>query len=178
MMGVSLGLIYTYFLSLFVGGVVKTYLQQKWRLPYPISWNLKIVHLMVCRYYLVTDRLTETLVSWRNGILTKAVLLNCNVKNLTRNEVKPCSNLRGPSTYLSTKYLDFGFLKPSLIILQVPDTEGRAGMVAVPDPDHTLDLKKLFIGVMDKLPGYARPFFVRCVPFLDLTGSNHTTRPH
>jgi len=55
--------------------------------------------------------------------------------------------------------------------VQVPDTEGRAGMVAVPDPDHTLDLKKLFIGVMDKLPGYARPFFVRCVPFLDLTGT-------
>ena len=49
-----------------------------------------------------------------------------------------------PPTYQSTKYLDFGFLKPSLIILQVPDTEGRAGMVAVPDPDHTLDLKKVF----------------------------------
>ena len=80
-----------------------------------------------------------------------------------------------PPTYQSTKYLDFGFLKPSLIILQVPDTEGRAGMVAVPDPDHTLDLKKLFIGVMDKLPGYARPFFVRCVQQLDLTGSNHMT---
>ena len=48
----------------------------------------------------------------------------------------------------------------------------RAGMIAIPDPDHTLDMKKLFNGVMDKLPGYARPFFVRiCQKELDLTGN-------
>ena len=48
----------------------------------------------------------------------------------------------------------------------------RAGMIAIPDPDHTLDMKKLFTGVMDKLPGYARPFFVRiCQKELDLTGN-------
>jgi solute carrier family 27 fatty acid transporter 1/4 len=54
--------------------------------------------------------------------------------------------------------------------VEIPGTEGRAGMIAIPDPDHTLDLDKLFTGVRDKLPGYARPIFVRCVQQLDLTG--------
>jgi len=54
--------------------------------------------------------------------------------------------------------------------VEIPNTEGRAGMVAIPDPDHTLDLKTLHSGVMDKLPSYARPIFVRCVQRLDLTG--------
>ena len=55
--------------------------------------------------------------------------------------------------------------------VEIPNTEGRAGMIAIVHPNHTLDLKKLYLGVMDKLPGYARPFFVRVPKQLDLTGN-------
>ncbi len=54
--------------------------------------------------------------------------------------------------------------------VEIPGTEGRAGMVAIPDPDGDLDLAKLYNGVCDKLPSYARPIFVRRVEKLDLTG--------
>ena len=55
--------------------------------------------------------------------------------------------------------------------VEIPGTEGRAGMIAILDPDNTLDLKKLYSGVSAKLPSYARPIFVRCVQQLDLTGN-------
>ena len=54
--------------------------------------------------------------------------------------------------------------------------EGRAGMIAILDPDNTLDLKKLYNGVSAKLPSYARPIFVRCVQHLDLTGEMYVAQ--
>ena len=54
--------------------------------------------------------------------------------------------------------------------VSVPGAEGKAGMVAIHDPDQSLDLVKLHQGLSSRLPSYARPLFVRCVQQLDLTG--------
>lgn len=53
--------------------------------------------------------------------------------------------------------------------VEVPGSEGKAGMVAILDPENKLDLTKFHAGVKE-LPSYARPIFVRCVEQLDLTG--------
>ena len=55
--------------------------------------------------------------------------------------------------------------------VEIPGVEGKAGMVAIRDPDNTLDLTKFYRGVSARLPPYARPIFVRCVEQLDLTGA-------
>ena len=55
--------------------------------------------------------------------------------------------------------------------VEIPGAEGKVGMVAVRDPDNTLDLDKFYRGVSARLPPYARPIFVRCVEQLDLTGA-------
>jgi solute carrier family 27 fatty acid transporter 1/4 len=55
--------------------------------------------------------------------------------------------------------------------VEIPGVEGKAGMVAIRDPDNTLDLTKFYRGVSARLPPYARPIFVRCVEQLDLTGT-------
>ncbi len=60
----------------------------------------------------------------------------------------------------------------------VPNTDGRAGMVAIPthggdDDDQAVEevLVQLRDGLKDKLPPYARPVFVRLVcGELELTG--------
>ena len=54
--------------------------------------------------------------------------------------------------------------------VEIPGVEGKAGMIAIRDPDNTLDLTKFHQGVSARLPPYARPIFVRCVQQLDLTG--------
>jgi len=56
--------------------------------------------------------------------------------------------------------------------VQVPGTEGRAGMAVIPDPDLQLDLASLYSGLCDKLPSYARPVFVRFVKELSATGTH------
>ena len=55
--------------------------------------------------------------------------------------------------------------------VEIPGVEGKAGMIAIRDPDNTLDLTKFNRGVSARLPTYARPIFVRCVQQLDLTGA-------
>ncbi len=55
----------------------------------------------------------------------------------------------------------------------VPNSDGRAGMVAIANENHDdLDemLNKLWSGVKEKLPVYARPVFVRIVGKVELTG--------
>ena len=53
----------------------------------------------------------------------------------------------------------------------IPNTDGRAGMVAIPaQSEKEVDLDKLYKGVEEKLPGYARPIFVRLVKELHMTG--------
>merc|ERR1719400_1277942 len=44
--------------------------------------------------------------------------------------------------------------------VEIPGTEGRAGMVAIPDPERKVDVEKLYEGLREKLPAYARPIFV------------------
>ena len=54
--------------------------------------------------------------------------------------------------------------------VEIPGTEGRAGMAAIPDPDRRVDLASLYAGMVDKLPSYARPIFLRFVEEIDITG--------
>ncbi|XP_046403043.1 long-chain fatty acid transport protein 4-like [Ischnura elegans] len=55
--------------------------------------------------------------------------------------------------------------------VEVPGTEGRAGMAAIVNQHSSLDLVGLARKLVDHLPAYARPMFVRVVPQIDLTGT-------
>lgn len=55
--------------------------------------------------------------------------------------------------------------------VEIPGTEGRAGMVAIPDPERKVDLDKLYGGLAERLPAYARPIFVRLVDKIDVTAT-------
>merc|ERR1719495_103844 len=55
--------------------------------------------------------------------------------------------------------------------VQIPGTEGRAGMAAIHDPDGEVDLGALAVGVTEQLPSFARPLFIRLVAHLDMTGT-------
>lgn len=54
--------------------------------------------------------------------------------------------------------------------VEIRGQEGRAGMVAIHDPDEVIDLKQFVQGVKKTLPSYARPIFVRILRKIDLTG--------
>ena len=41
--------------------------------------------------------------------------------------------------------------------VEIPGTEGKAGMVAILDPEHSINLKLLASQINKKLPKYARP---------------------
>ena len=56
--------------------------------------------------------------------------------------------------------------------VRVPSTEGRAGMAAIVDQDHTgIDLGTLVQGLNEQLPRYAHPIFLRIVDSVDVTGT-------
>ncbi|XP_013200626.1 long-chain fatty acid transport protein 4 isoform X2 [Amyelois transitella] len=55
--------------------------------------------------------------------------------------------------------------------VEVPDTEGRAGMCGIVDPTETLDLDKLAKDMAKDLPKYARPIFIRVMTSVDMTGT-------
>ncbi|XP_065580779.1 long-chain fatty acid transport protein 4-like isoform X2 [Artemia franciscana] len=55
--------------------------------------------------------------------------------------------------------------------VEVPGSEGRAGMTAILDNDDSLDLDELAAGLKQALPPYARPLFVRSVKEMDMTGT-------
>ena len=55
--------------------------------------------------------------------------------------------------------------------VEIPGTEGKAGMAAIHDPEGEVDLQQLAMGVKEKLPSFARPLFVRFVKHLDITGT-------
>merc|ERR1712226_69221 len=46
-----------------------------------------------------------------------------------------------------------------------------AGMVAIPDPERKVNVEKLYEGLREKLPAYARPIFVRLVNKIDVTAT-------
>lgn len=55
--------------------------------------------------------------------------------------------------------------------VEIPGTEGRAGMAAIHDPEGVVDLGHLAKGIQEQLPAFARPLFVRLVKHLDITGT-------
>lgn len=55
--------------------------------------------------------------------------------------------------------------------IEVPETEGRAGMAAIVDPDHEIDIDQLATGIRASLPAYARPLFIRFLKELPMTGT-------
>lgn len=61
--------------------------------------------------------------------------------------------------------------------VQIPGTEGRAGMAAITvdsttDQNRTIDLKRLYQDLTKKLPAYARPIFLRIVESIDTTSTH------
>ncbi|CAL1260944.1 unnamed protein product [Larinioides sclopetarius] len=55
--------------------------------------------------------------------------------------------------------------------VEVPGNEGRAGMAAISDPEHKVDLKLLFKELSLSLPAYAVPLFTRICDNLESTGT-------
>ena len=55
--------------------------------------------------------------------------------------------------------------------VEVPGTEGRAGMAAIEGTKDSVDLSKLAQQLFLSLPAYAVPLFVRLVPSAELTGT-------
>ncbi|XP_063287487.1 long-chain fatty acid transport protein 4-like [Pelobates fuscus] len=55
--------------------------------------------------------------------------------------------------------------------VEVPGTEGRAGMASVADPNHQCDLDKFAKDLKQALPGYAHPVFLRLLPEVNKTGT-------
>lgn len=53
----------------------------------------------------------------------------------------------------------------------IPDTEGRAGMAAIYDPERQLNLDHFACDMLEVLPPYARPQFIRILTKLDITGT-------
>jgi len=47
--------------------------------------------------------------------------------------------------------------------------EGRAGMVAIADPNNALDMKNLASKLGKSLPSYARPIFIRVIDKFEIT---------
>uniref|UniRef100_A0A8C1X642 Very long-chain fatty acid transport protein n=1 Tax=Cyprinus carpio TaxID=7962 RepID=A0A8C1X642_CYPCA len=55
--------------------------------------------------------------------------------------------------------------------VEVPGAEGKAGMAAIADPDHSTDLVKFSRDLEKALPPYARPVFLRFLPEVNKTGT-------
>lgn len=54
--------------------------------------------------------------------------------------------------------------------VEIPGTEGKAGMASIVDPSGTVDLKTLYKKISNQLPSYACPLFIRILGNMDLTG--------
>lgn len=55
--------------------------------------------------------------------------------------------------------------------VEIPGTEGRAGMAAIHDPQEEVDMSELARAIQIELPSFSRPLFVRVVKHLDITGT-------
>lgn len=55
--------------------------------------------------------------------------------------------------------------------VEIPNTDGRAGMAAIVDTNNTLDFDALSKGLRENLPSYAIPVFVRVMKSLPITGT-------
>lgn len=56
--------------------------------------------------------------------------------------------------------------------VDVPGTEGKAGMACIVDPDDTVDMQDFYQGVTTSVVSYARPIFVRKAKSVALTGTH------
>nr|CAD7205995.1 unnamed protein product [Timema douglasi] len=63
------------------------------------------------------------------------------------------------------------YLRDIVYSAHVQGMEGRAGMVAILDPDESLNLRNLAESIKKCLPSYARPLFVRALQRVDVTGT-------
>ena len=65
-----------------------------------------------------------------------------------------------------------GIELPNVYGVEMPDTDGRAGMAAVNlVPGKQLNLRALAEHVDKSLPAYARPIFIRIQPVAETTGT-------
>lgn len=55
--------------------------------------------------------------------------------------------------------------------VEIPHTEGRAGMAAILDIENNVNLDDLAEGLKAVLPAYARPQFIRLLRKVDMTGT-------
>ncbi|XP_074042537.1 fatty acid transport protein 3 isoform X2 [Leptinotarsa decemlineata] len=55
--------------------------------------------------------------------------------------------------------------------VEVPGSEGKAGMIAIADPEGNLDVEALAKGLKSHLPAYAVPMFLRILDSLPVTGT-------
>uniref|UniRef100_A0A8C1F5K5 Very long-chain fatty acid transport protein n=1 Tax=Cyprinus carpio carpio TaxID=630221 RepID=A0A8C1F5K5_CYPCA len=55
--------------------------------------------------------------------------------------------------------------------VEVPGAEGKAGMAAIADPEHSTDLVKFSRDLEKALPPYARPVFLRFLPEVNKTAT-------
>ena len=63
-----------------------------------------------------------------------------------------------------------GLLDVAVYGVEIPGTDGRAAMVAIPDPGRAVDMEQFHQAVETLLPSFARPQFVRLVDKLETTG--------
>ena len=63
-----------------------------------------------------------------------------------------------------------GFKDAVVYGVQVPHTDGKAGMVAIADSENNLDLELLIRGMKRELPSYAIPIFLRTIRYINTTG--------
>lgn len=55
--------------------------------------------------------------------------------------------------------------------VQLPGTDGRAGMVGISAHNNNLKIEEISKHIMEKVPSYARPLFIRQVMEMDTTGT-------
>lgn len=60
--------------------------------------------------------------------------------------------------------------------VSIPEHEGRAGMAAIQDPNHSLDVNQLLKGISKTLPEYAIPAFLRISSQLQQTSTFKLTK--
>lgn len=85
------------------------------------------------------------------------------------------------STNLVSSAIDgFGHIEDANVYgVEVPGTEGRCGMAALKLLDgHTIDWDQFSVYIIEKLPAYARPYFIRLRPVIDANNSCKQMKKH
>ncbi|XP_039951920.1 long-chain fatty acid transport protein 4-like [Bactrocera tryoni] len=76
------------------------------------------------------------------------------------------------TTEVEAQISNISLLKDTIVYgVAIPNTEGRAGMAAIYDPERQLNLDYVAYELSQVLPPYARPQFLRILTKLDITGT-------